>query len=273
MYNNERNATTYDLKDHVVHFDGSRWYHKNEKWTGDRTVIVLYNNDFSCHDRWKGLHGPDTQTEEARAQPLLTEPLSIPIDSESSQCIELRRAIMEEVADVEWYHNEQEKYDGKAQMMLFGHTTRPYKRKARIEASANTKYPKLHQLLKAYMNYLVPRDDGKCTADMFSSILLAKNSQCNWHVDKQNVSSSYITCVGDYQGGGLRVNHAEPQPLYECMACHMAYKCLRVCRRQLKHAGPDYLPLVWGYMKAGLLKQDSELTTRRAIKQAGIDWL
>ena len=81
---------------------------------------------------------------------------------------------MEEVADVDWYHNEQEKYEGKAQMMLFGHTTRPYKAKARIEASANTKYPKLHQLLKAYMNYLVPRDDGKCTADMFSSILLAK---------------------------------------------------------------------------------------------------
>ena len=42
MYNNERNAITYDPKDHVVHFDGSRWYHKNAEWTGDRIVIVLY---------------------------------------------------------------------------------------------------------------------------------------------------------------------------------------------------------------------------------------
>ena len=50
---------------------------------------------------------------------------------------------MEEVADVEWYHNEQEKYDGKAQMMLFGHTTRPYKAKGTYRSKCKYQVPKI----------------------------------------------------------------------------------------------------------------------------------
>jgi hypothetical protein len=266
----EANATTYDTNKNVLLFDGSRWSHINAPWIGERITIVFYNTDFSKHDRWRGLQQVDYHTEEARSQPLLTCPVPIPIDTENSECIELRRAIRDAAAHVEFYHSEQEKYDGKSQMLIFGHTTQPYRPKRRQEARANSKYPELHALLKQYINHLVPAGDGKRTSDMYSSILLAKDSQCHWHTDKQNVSSSLITCVGDYTEGGLCVDHTNPQPLFECMQCHLSYKCLRICRRQCKHTAPDWLTVAYGYMKQGLLERDSELTTRRAIQRAGI---
>ena len=113
----------------------------------------------------------------------------------------------------------------------------------------------------------------KPVSHTYSSILLAKNSKCNWHLDKQNVGSSIITALGDYTGGKLLVNHMKSYPLFECLACHMKYHPLRMCRLEQNHTAPDWLPEVWKMVREGKIVLDANTTTRRAIKQAGIDWL
>ena len=260
MVNNEDNAVAYDIKDNVVRFNGARCFHKNAEHTGERIVMVFFNTDFSSHDRWRGLHGPDELTEEIRSQPVVTDPECIPIKTDKT-CITLRNNILEEAKKVDWMNRKQGKYDGKSNMVFFGHVLKPYQEKARNVTVASLAYPELHKMLNDYIDHIV----GPDTASKYSTILLAKNSQCNWHLDKQNIGSSLIHCVGDYKGGELLVNSKEPQPLFECMQCHLSYAPLRKCRLERKHTAPDWLLPTWSYIKAGAL--DHNLTTRKAIKQ------
>ena len=106
MTNNEEHAISYDIKDNVVRFNGARCFHKNAEHTGDRIVMVFFNTDFSSHDRWRGLHGPDELTEEIRRQPVVTVPECIPIETDET-CITLRNNILKEVEKVDWMNRQQ----------------------------------------------------------------------------------------------------------------------------------------------------------------------
>jgi hypothetical protein len=260
MVNNEENATAHDIKNNVLRFNGARCYHKNAEHTGDRIVMVFFNTDFSSHDRWRGLHGPDELTEEIRRQPVVTVPECIPIKSDET-CITLRNNILKEVEKVDWMNRQQVKYNGKSSMILFGHVLKPYQVKARNITAASIAYPELHKTLNDYIDHII----GPDTANKYSTILLAKNSQCNWHLDKQNIGSSLIHCIGDFEGGELLVNSKEPQPLFECMQCHLSHAALRKCRTERQHTAPDWISPTWNYIKAGALEKN--MTTRRAIKK------
>jgi hypothetical protein len=254
---NEELADAYDIQRYAVTFEGSMWYHKNTKWTGDRYVLVWFNTDFSKHDRERGLHGPDTQTEEERARPALTRPVCTPIDTDSEECVALRAELMEEIQKVDFLNKRQRKYSSKSAVMFFGECTRPYKPKARFPCRGNALYPKLHMLLNQYLEFIVK---GPRT---YSTILLAKNSQCDWHLDKQNVSSSVITGLGGYGGGLLLVNHKRPHALFECMQCHLKNACRRTCRVDGEHTAGDWLPEAWAYIKEHGV---SSVQTRKAMK-------
>ena len=262
MTHNEALAETYDAQENAILFDGSRWYHKNTEWEGDRYVLVYFNIDFSQHDRWRGLHGPDHQTEDARALPPLTQPVCTPINTSSAECVELRRHLLDEIGRVEFMSRPQLKYEKKSEILLFGECIQPYHAKGRHPCKANENYPALHALLLQYVDFIMQ----KPVSTAYSTILLAKNSQCTWHLDKQNVSSSILTAIGPFTGGKLRVNHVEPQPLFECLACHMKYHPLRRCRLEQRHTAPDWIPEVWNLVREGSLVLDASTTTRKLIK-------
>ena len=116
---------------------------------------------------------------------------------------------------------------GKYLSRLFGECIQPYHAKGRHPCKANENYPALHALLLQYVDFIMQ----KPVSTAYSTILLAKNSQCTWHLDKQNVSSSILTAIGPFTGGKLRINHVEPQPLFECLACHMKYHQQRSGKR------------------------------------------
>jgi hypothetical protein len=241
--------------------DGGRWYHKTADWIGDRYVVVCYNNDFTQHNRWAGFVHVDERTEEARAEPAMLEPVCKPIGAPAERTAELRADIIREASECQFVRRPQETYVGDSKMMLFGETTQPYKRKGRAACMANSKYPKLHALLVAYIDHLL----GSGTAARYSTILFAKNSKCAWHRDKQNVGSSIITAFGDYSGGELLVNYKQPQPLFECCACHRVYAPLSVCRGQRGHTDEDWLSAVWRMVKRGELVLDANKTTRQSM--------
>ena len=113
---NEELADAYDIQRYAVEFEGSMWYHTNNKWTGDRYVLVYFSTDFSKHDRERGLHDPDTQTEEERARPPLTRPVCTPIDTDSEECAALRAELMEEIQKVNFLNKRQQKYGAAARI-------------------------------------------------------------------------------------------------------------------------------------------------------------
>ena len=263
MNHNEAQAESYDLQQNAVEFDGSRWKHMNTEWEGDRYVVVYFNIDFSQHDRWRGLHGPDHRTEEARAAPLLTRPVCTPIDTASMECIELRQQLLHHIYQVAFLNRPQLKYQNKSEIVLFGECTQPYHVKERHPCKGNELYPALHSLLKQYVDYIMQ----KSVSHTYSTILLAKNSKCVWHLDKQNVGSSIITALGTYTGGKLLVNHMKSYPLFECLACHMKYLPLRSCRLEQNHTAPDWIPEVWKMVREGNLVLDANTTTRKILKR------
>ena len=176
MNNNEAQAESYDVQQNAYEFDGSRWKHTNSQWEGDRYVLVYFNIDFSQHDRWRGLHGPDHRTEEARAAPLLTRPVCTPIDTASTECVELRQQLLHHIQQVQLLNRPQLKYQNKkSEIILFGECTQPYHVKERHACKGNELYPVLHALLKQYIDFIMQ----KPVSHTYSTILLAKNKLGN----------------------------------------------------------------------------------------------
>jgi hypothetical protein len=300
---NEACAVEYDLLRNVVVFDGCACYHKNADWEGDRYVVVVFNNDFSHHDRARGLHGPDPRTEELRCLPTPDVPECIAIDRTQPQYIKLRRAIAKEIQNCEFMNRPQSKYSGKSEVLLFGECTQPYKHKCRRQTKNTEIYSKLYSLLKEYMDYVtgpaMTTRGEPAASQQFSTMLLAKNSKCNWHLDKQNVGHSMITglgdykeptrargrggsssvvspaeedvCAVDYEGGKLLVNHTK-LPLWECYDCHIHNRCKRICRIEGRHTGEDWLNVVWRKMKSGELACDPTVPTRITIRNSLQHW-
>jgi hypothetical protein len=103
-----------------------------------------------------------------------------------------------------------------AHFISLGITASRKSRKARAEHGLltrkstnmnNIKYPKLYYTFHQYINELHPKifsEDG-----MYHACIIAKNSQCEWHVDKHNIGHASLTCVGDYTGGQLMVEEKD----------------------------------------------------------------
>jgi hypothetical protein len=292
---NEAKAKAYDLRKAVVAFDGCASHHTNTEWTaGDRYVIVMFNTDFSEHDRAIGLCGPDSRTEDIRCLPTPDVPEVVDIDRSDPNYVRLRRAIAEQIRHCGFYRRPQAKYSGKSEIILFGACVAPYKTKARHETLATEKHRALYNLLLEYMEHLM-RADGKLAdgdkplRDQFSTMLLAKNSKCNWHLDKQNVGWSLITAFGNYDetgaaskkrggsgqqedidrveyaGGELLVNPTK-EPLWECFGCHLHGRCKRECRIDRQHTGEDWINTAWRRMKSGDLVPQPGMSTRTCAR-------
>ena len=293
---NEAKAQPYDLRKSVVSFDGCSCYHMNAEWTGDRYVVVLFNTDFSQHDRTIGLCNPDARTEDIRCLPTPDVPEVVHIDRTHPKYVKLRRAIAKEIQFCNFFRRPQAKYSGKSEIILFGELTVPYKQKGRHQTLATASHQTLYNLLLEYMEHLM-REGGQFTAadkplrEQFSTMLLAKNSKCNWHLDKQNVGWSLITAFGNYDeaagtkrygggsmhednedidrveyaGGELLINPTK-EPLWECFDCHVHNRCKRECRINRHHVGEDWINTVWKRMKSGDLVSKPGVSTRHSIR-------
>jgi len=67
------------------------------------------------------------------------------------------------------------------------------------EFAANKKYPEAWKLLKEYAKFICPADFN------YSMITVNKNVCMKKHLDSKNAGISYLTCFGDYEGGGLYI--------------------------------------------------------------------
>ena len=84
------------------------------------------------------------------------------------------------------------------------------------EFIANKKFPLAWKLLKEYAKFIVPDDFT------YSMITVNKNVCMKKHLDGKNAGLSYLTCLGDFEGGGLYVYSPEKN-LYQTKDCVVSF--------------------------------------------------
>ena len=65
----------------------------------------------------------------------------------------------------------------------------------------------LYKAVRDYINALAPVDNffGMEHDSLYHACIIAKNSQCVWHVDKNNLGGAVLTTLGDFTGGELLI--------------------------------------------------------------------
>ena len=202
----------YDIRHRLLQADTARLRHRNAPHRrGDRYAIVLFNKDLS----YKG-------TRECARSCAIREapPLGAPryLATRDGEAVERARAALLEVlgrtrlpadrcGDLAVNHPKYGPHE--ARLLSFGVSQSRKSRRARAaqgvytratENSHNRQYPELHAALCAYMDALAPGVFGP--AAVYHACIVAKNSQCVWHVDKSNIGHASLTALGDFEEGG-----------------------------------------------------------------------
>lgn len=96
---------------------------------------------------------------------------------------------------------------GRTMTLGFGDTRHGIK-----DYSSNAKYPALMKALVDYGNAIVP------IGFQYNGITLNHNVKAKKHIDSKNFGTSYITGLGEYTGGDLKVYKNETE--YDAMDLH-----------------------------------------------------
>jgi len=67
----------------------------------------------------------------------------------------------------------------------------------------NTLHPVLFDMLCTYLNTVHPNLFGLTDQFAFTSLIVARNAQCRFHLDADNRGPACIVGVGNYRGGDL----------------------------------------------------------------------
>jgi hypothetical protein len=116
--------------------------------------------------------------------------------------------------ELEFNHNWRRKHlnttSARTLSMLYGLT--PYKHvgvnRSRIKdpnsnyywSLGRMKYPHLYEIFREFSELHFPDFE-------WSSVMINKNLQCDWHKDKGNIGESIMLGLGDYRGGALYVKY------------------------------------------------------------------
>jgi len=229
---------TWDLYERAVEFDGRRLPHKTAPFSGDRYCIVVYNPDFSFHDRYM-THAHE-RSEELRAMAIAppSEIARVSTDEQKGASANLLRELQQSRWVSRSGKKSHEKYaGGDSHTLVFGKTrTRAAyegKSKAR-DAPANKTHRPLLLALQLYLRALIgPR------VDEYTGLFVAHNSTSSWHFDRSNVGPSIITCIGEYEGGALLIN-PEKRRMLPCYKCKTGNQGARMCREVKMHITPEW---------------------------------
>lgn len=227
----------HNIRNRLLQFDSQLIRHKNAPWTGERYACVFYNKDLNYADS----DLCDRSNKLKRARP--THRLHwIGTPPAQSAAVRAARARLLDVLRATRFPedrtsglNPSSKYGTKRGTFLaFGVTKTRKNRLTRRQLGLltrkhinvnNAKYPTLYNALCEYINLLHPDLFGTDDRCMYHACIVAKNSQCEWHVDAGNVGPCVITSLGNFRGGGLLVD-MEKVPVMRVRARHKPKKSM-----------------------------------------------
>ena len=73
------------------------------------------------------------------------------------------------------------------------------------ENANNGSHLRLYGDLLDYMAWFAPNVFSEDPESMFNSCIIAKDSQCVWHKDTNNIGPAALTTLGNFTGGELLV--------------------------------------------------------------------
>lgn len=204
---------SYDIHNKLIQFDSYRIPHMNAPWKGDRYAIVFFNKDLNYVD------SPDVCGRSNRIRQ--TKPSDEIILLDYADASDERKKLMNIINST---HFPEDRTSGlrvstkygktRGSFIAFGVTKTRKNRKERASKGIytrkemninNTRHAELYNALSTYINTMYPNlfgIDDKC---MYHACIIAKNSQCIWHVDAGNIGPCVITALGDFEGGELLI--------------------------------------------------------------------
>ena len=211
---------SYDIHEKLLVFESTQLYHKNAPThEGTRYAIVLYNKDF----RWADTKSPRVH----RTQPFATDKeglaqsaVAFYLDTGTADVLPLLGELDKTTFRPDRCSgtaNAHSKYvDAENSTFLsFGLTLcRKSKEQQAMRGIAdrhginihNTQHIHLFTALCTYLNQLYPRLFGLDSSYFYTSLIVAKDALCRYHLDSLNKGNACILGVGDYTGGELLLN-------------------------------------------------------------------
>jgi len=213
------NVLSYDIYQKPLVFESTQIYHKNSTHEGTRYCIVLFSKDF----RWADTKSPRVH----RTEPFATDKQGL---AQAGDAYYLQSGTADVLPLLEALDNttfRPDRCSGKANphskyvdrknstFLSFGLTLC---RKSRLQQEMrgipdrrgvnrhNTQHIHLFTQLCTYLNALHPKLFGLDDTFLYSSLIVAKNAMCRFHLDSTNKGSACILGVGDYTGGHLLLN-------------------------------------------------------------------
>ena len=217
-HNTPKSYTAHNIHNRLLRFDSYRIRHKNAPWTGDRYACVFYNKDLNYAD--SAICERSNRLKNTRPNSEITV---LPVKHPRSRAVtDARKKLLSVLRQTRFPEdrtsglNPSSKYGSKrGHFLAFGVTkTRKNRSVRRIQGLLtrkninmnNSRYQTLYDALVAYTEAMHPSLFGTSDTSMYHACIIAKNSQCEWHVDAGNIGPCVITSVGDFCGGELLID-------------------------------------------------------------------
>jgi hypothetical protein len=210
---------SYDIHERPLVFESTQLFHKNSKHEGTRYSIVLFSKDF----RWADTKSPRVH----RTEPFATDKKGL---AQSGDAYYLQSGTADvlpllEALDATTFRPD--RCSGKAKphtkyvdrenstFLSFGLTLcRRSKQQQAMRGipdrrgvnKNNTQHLHLFNQLCQYLNAVHPRLFGLDNTYFYSSMIVAKDALCRFHLDSLNKGNACIMGIGDYTGGELLLN-------------------------------------------------------------------
>jgi hypothetical protein len=215
----------YDIHHKPLVFESTNLYHRNMVHTGTRYAIVLYNKDYS----WASDRSP--RTHRTDPFPITKKELSVSGDAfalESPVSVKtlwtLEPSLLE-VLEATSFRPDRCRFGGKphskyvnserSRFLSFGLAMSRKSRKDQMSRGIadrhsinqnNTLHPVLFDMLCTYLTTVHPNLFGLSDQFAFTSLIVARNAMCRFHLDADNRGPACIVGVGDYRGGELLID-------------------------------------------------------------------
>ena len=215
----DKSMLKYDIHEKPLVFESTGIYHKNAPHKGTRYSIVLYNKDF----RWADTKSPRVH----RTEPFAENKYDLAQSGDAYYLQTGTADVLPLLAELDKTTFRPDRCSGPANphskyvdaenstFLSFGLTLC---RKSREQQALrgipdrrgvnkhNTQHLHLFTALCDYLNTLHPRLFGLDNTYMYSSLIVAKNAMCRFHLDSTNRGSACILGIGGYTGGDLLLN-------------------------------------------------------------------
>jgi hypothetical protein len=210
---------SYDIHEKPLVFESTQIYHKNAPHEGTRYCIVLFSKDF----RWADTKSPRVH----RTEPFATDKEGLAQSADAFYLDTGTADVLPLLGELDKTTFRPDRCSGKAKphtkyvdaenstFLSFGLTLcRKSKEQQAMRGipdrrgvnKNNTTHIHLFTQLCQYLNTLHPRLFGLDNTYFYSSLIVAKNAMCRFHLDSLNKGNACILGIGDYTGGELLLN-------------------------------------------------------------------